>query len=190
MKKIRTLMGLLLVMVFSFEMAGQQPYKAPVIHDLQGSVRRVKIKTEDPLALKKKLDFLQDGRQKLSTWVYNNAGYPFAMGFLTSADNWYNYLVEYDGNNRVAVVNYTSSDKKGDKKLQFKNEYSGNRIARTVIQDVSLSTPRIVMEYEFSGEKYDPHGNWIERDVVLTKDPGTGQSAQKMYHEVRTIEYF
>lgn len=178
------------LMGFAFDAVGQSAFYGGIVHELSGPVKKFKIKTENPLVLKKKADFLKDGRQKLSTWVYDDNGYPFAMGFLTSADNWYNYLVEYDNEHRISNIKYRYSDKNSDRTLLWEYVYDGSRLAKTMIKDISTDTSRDVMLYEYSAEEYDPHNNWIKRSVVLTKNPNTYKAESETYTETREIEYF
>lgn len=175
----------IMAVVGAFEGLAQN-YKSGALYELSGPVKDVKYKTENPFILEKSLKFLEDGRQKLSTWVYNKEGYPFASGFLTSPNSWHNYLVNYDDQNRVETINFEYAAKNGISKNQLRNFYDGNRLAKSVMTDLSDGTPRETATLTYSGEKYDSQGNWIERDVTMT----LGNSVPKSFTETRTIRYY
>lgn len=180
---------LMLIMVMTFGLStAAQTYQAYRIYELNGPVKEVKIKTEDPfLMMSKEAKFVENGMQKLAGWTYDEKGLVFGEGFCGGGTFW-NAVIVYDNQLRPEKILRSMNGNKGsviNMTTRFVYDASGN----TERKEVTYADSETKYVFEYSDYTFDSKGNWITRNVTQIASDSEGASTPKAYTEVRTIKY-
>lgn len=186
MNRIILILALLLLNVA----ANAQDYQAYRLYELNGPVKQVSIKTEDPFyTLSKKVDFSVNGMQKFASWVYDENGWPIGEGFCGGSTFW-NTTVVLDSHHRpVSILRTMNGDKKCpiiNMNTKFFFDANGN-VAK---KEVSYKDTTTTYIFEYSNYILDEKGNWIQRSVTMSQIEAENRSKNKSFTETRTIKYW
>ncbi|MBD5356616.1 MAG: hypothetical protein HDR88_06385 [Bacteroides sp.] len=165
-----------------------QEYKAAVLYEAQGPVKEIRTKSENKLT-RKKLKFMRNGQQKTEIMTLDDNGYP--IGFGMNLGSIFNQLsVTYDSLQNISKIFFESNIVGNKQRIEVTNFYEGKRLSSRKVHLIYPKKSGYIIS-EFSDEKYDDYGNWIERtvhDKGISEDGEPGK--EKTYIETRTIKYW
>lgn len=165
-----------------------QVYKAAVIYEAHGPIKEIRTKSENPFA-KGKLKFMPNGQKKTEVMTFDDNGYPIGSG-MNMGDMFTKLNITYDSLLNVSSMTFETNIIGNKQKIEVTNYYDCTRL---VSRKINLSSPKKsgTIQFEFSDEKYDDYGNWIERTV---HEKGIDQNnkigKEKTYVETRIITYY
>lgn len=179
---------LTLASIFMILSVYAQEYKGGIIYDLHGPVKEVKRPSEDPMGhVRGKIKFAQNGMEKINAMTFDEEGYPFGQMMFNKGKG-SSFRVWYDADrNPVKMVFDNNAD--GEQiKITTLSEFSNNKMTSKTLKVESIDKSK-TLRFDYSDEKYDSHGNWIERHVKQTT-LGTTDPNVTEYTETRTISYY
>lgn len=157
-----------------------------LLYDLSGPVKRVFIDSESPVANEVKLDFDADGQLTDNMFTHDLEGY--VVGFGSKALGRYDDLIVVYDDAGMPSVYIRKSNLMGNQDYVITNNYDGKRLAsRDIVRHSKKGDTNVRIVY--SGEKYDSHGNWVERLAKQTETAPDGKVKSTEYTETRKIEY-
>lgn len=169
--------------------ANGQEYKGGLLYDLHGPVKEMKLKTEDRIGSPAHtIKFSDNGMTEFSSVTYDDEGYPYGQDMRLNGKTGWRFKVRYDADRNPIELDYINTVPGNRGEYYFKSEFDGKRVKSRHLT-YSNKKKNLDVSYIYSGEKYDSHGNWIERHVSqTTTEKGTSSTVE--YDESRTILYF
>lgn len=165
-----------------------QEYKTALVYEAHGPIKEIRTKSDNPFA-KGKLKFLPNGQEKTEIMTFDDNGYPIGYG-MNVGDMSTKLNIRYDSLSNIKSMLFETNIIGNKQKIEVINFYDGNRL---VSRNIHLTSPKKegTIQSEFSNERYDEYGNWIERTVNEKGIDGNGEvGKEKTYIETRTIKYY
>lgn len=192
---LKILAGLILLYIGGIDsLAEGRKYHDEALYGLKGDVSEVKTKTKSQLTVPSSAKFNTDGRETISIYAYDEAGYPIGYNFSIGKSE-ISREMEWTESNALKSLTFSSTlwpDKGSGKVDPFYGEDQFLPIKAVSVSENVKKTKKKTVVCEYSNYKLDDHGNWISRETketVTENKKGKEKQTIAQFEETRTITY-
>ena len=184
----------LLLIAFTF-LCQAQEYKAAVLYEASGNIKKIKYQTRDKTLIEYP-EFTKDGKfTGLDDFRYDKNGYPLdRQADMKRKDKtflFYETIIEYNDQNRPISIKDKGQFKSWEnfkKEITFEYSEDGYVSAKKALLVDKSDTTNV--ECKYSHYTFDSKGNWITRSVNQVSISNKEGSKTDNYIESREIEYY
>ena len=192
---LKILAGLILLYIGGIDsLAEGRKYHDEALYGFKGDVSEVKTKTKSQLTVPSSAKFNTDGRETISIYAYDEAGYPIGYNFSIGKSK-ISREMEWTESNALKSLTFSSTlwpDKGSGKVDLFYGEDQFLPIKAVSVSENGKKTKKKTVVCEYSNYKLDDHGNWISRETketVTENKKGKEKQTIAQFEETRTITY-